>query len=410
MGRAAGTCMAAMLLFVMTTASPQRCEALSSPCLGDLGDVDADGAVDVVDVQCLVLSALASVAGDAAPACEAGPSDLDCSGSIDVVDVVLDTRLALGLGLAVSVDADANGCPDGCDAAGCGDGWCGGTDTCASCPADCACDDADPCTDDACTATGCEHSPALGVDGCPMQFFGFEVLDLQPASAMIHFWTTQASTCAVHYGTSPDALDNTATAPNMQPGQFFFEHTVPLEPLLPDTTYYYRGAATTADGASYTSSLHDFHTPPAPAGDLVDVALATAGTTIAGVSSNYGNAPNDSTWGALRAIDGLMSTAWATNGDGDDAWLELDLGQPRTIVRVGIRSRKMADGTSIVLSSQLTFDGATTIGPLSTPDPDVTYTFDLDTPLVAQHVRFDALATTGGNTGLVELQLFAPGP
>jgi hypothetical protein len=68
----------------------------------------------------------------------------------------------------------------------------------------------------------------------------------------------------------------------------------------------------------------------------------------------------------------------------------------------------MADGTSIVRSFQLLVDGTTTLGPYATPDPDARYLMTLDPPVSMRVVRMQAVETTGGNTGLKELQLFVP--
>ena len=52
-------------------------------------------------------------------------------------------------------------------------------------------------------------------------------------------------------------------------------------------------------------------------------------------------------------------------GDGDDAWITIDLGEPVDVVGIGYRSREMTDGTSIVDSFTVTVDGEQTLGPFS---------------------------------------------
>ncbi len=85
------------------------------------GDVDASGAVNIVDVQCIILTVLWYSQGGAgsAPGCLAGPpviADLDCVTPVDVVDVLVDIYLALGASLPVDIDADQDGCVDTCQA------------------------------------------------------------------------------------------------------------------------------------------------------------------------------------------------------------------------------------------------------------------------------------------------------
>jgi hypothetical protein len=145
-----------------------------------------------------------------------------------------------------------------------------------------------------------------------------------------------------------------------------------------------------------------------PVDSLTNVAWMESGATVTAVSSNYGNGSNSSGWGANRAIDGQMVTEWSSNGDGDAAFIELDLGQPRAVQYIGFRSRMMTDGTSIIRKFELRVDNQTTLGPYETPDPDIRYVIELAAPVTMQQVRMTALETSGGNTGLKELQLFTP--
>jgi hypothetical protein len=187
------------------------------------------------------------------------------------------------------------------------------------------------------------------------------------------------------------------------------DHEVPLEDLTPATEYFFRAKAATAAGTTFYSEINSFETLAATPTSLVNVGLASAGTTVVGRSSNYGGAADDDLWGARSAIDGQMATEWATQNDGDDAFLELDLGQERTIVSIALRSREMSDGSSIITSFELsTLDR--TVGPLDTPDPSSRYVFEISPPLVTRSVRFAAVSTTGGNTGLRELELLVEAP
>jgi hypothetical protein len=108
-------------------------------------------------------------------------------------------------------------------------------------------------------------------------------------------------------------------------------------------------------------------------------------------------------------VDGQLSTEWATHGDGDNAWIAFDFGRQRQITRFEFRSRRMADGSSIITSVQLTFSDDVVLGPFSTPDPDVVYGFDFETAVVSRSVRVDAVTTTGGNTGAREIRFLGPG-
>jgi hypothetical protein len=238
-------------------------------------------------------------------------------------------------------------------------------------------------------------------------FDELRIEELAPTRAVVRFKTSGPASCQIVYGVDATALDLTATDPSMAEGQLSEEHEVSLEDLLADSVYTWFARATDADGTVHPSERQTFHTPPAATMQLqTNVALATANTTIAGKSSNWGNGPDDGPFGALNAIDDKMATEWSSNGDGDDAWLELDLGQPRDLVAFGFRSRMMTDGTSIVTSVEVLLDGSTRLGPFATPDHTRLYHFDFAEPQQATRVRLQILSSTGGNTGVREMQLF----
>ncbi len=246
----------------------------------------------------------------------------------------------------------------------------------------------------------------------PIEFLNVRIEQLTDARAVARFETNYPSSCEAIYGTAADALDNTATDPDMPEGELSEDHTVPLEDLAPTTRYYWRAKATNADSEEFTSELFEFETlaGDASAGDaagsLWNVALAEHGTTITAVSSNFGGGDLDSSWGGNNTIDGKMATEWATNGDGDGAFIELDFGQERQLNGFGFRSRMMTDGTSIIERVELRFE-STTLGPFDTPDPDELYVFQFDAPVSSRSVRVEAVQTTGGNTGAKEIQFLS---
>jgi hypothetical protein len=92
----------------------------SAQCADPVGDITGDGATDVVDVQCAVLSALYSLApelGGELLVCASGDplaADVDCSAAVDVVDVSVAIVAALGTVLPEAIDGDGDLCPDAC--------------------------------------------------------------------------------------------------------------------------------------------------------------------------------------------------------------------------------------------------------------------------------------------------------
>ncbi len=104
-------------------------------------DVNGDGEIDVVDVQCVVLTIL----GPGLPDClaDADAADLNCSGETDVVDYQLMVLVVLSHpqpGVPADKDANGNNIHDDCEGGPnpvCGDGECNGDEDCTTCEQDC---------------------------------------------------------------------------------------------------------------------------------------------------------------------------------------------------------------------------------------------------------------------------------
>ncbi len=241
-------------------------------------------------------------------------------------------------------------------------------------------------------------------------FIDLRVEDVTHARAVVRFDTSEPTTCEVEFGIAADQLDRIAVDPSMIDDDLSFEHDVPLEDLTPSTMYWYRARAEDANGDVWLSEIASFTTAEGIAGiDGVNVASIAAGATVLDVSSSFGGS---ATWAAENAFDGQMATEWSSQGDGDDAFVTVQLAGQRTLTGFAFRSRSMPDGTAIVTSVQLVVepdgDAPQTLGPFETPDPDQAYVFVLEPAPVAQVVRLEVVTSTGGNTGAREIQLFAP--
>jgi hypothetical protein len=132
--RGFGLAAVAGLTLVLT--GPARAE-----CLSPVGDVTANGATNVVDVQCSINVALWILTGsvDPTPACTPDPdrADLNCDGTVNVVDLDVVIRNALGSPLNSAIDANGNQCADACELLSCGDGTCDPQENVGNCPSDC---------------------------------------------------------------------------------------------------------------------------------------------------------------------------------------------------------------------------------------------------------------------------------
>jgi hypothetical protein len=90
-------------------------------CSSPPGDVTLDGIANVVDVQCVALTALWGLVTPtaAAPGCLGGGgvalADLDCTGVADISDLQFAVWHALGTGLPGALDANGDLCADACE-------------------------------------------------------------------------------------------------------------------------------------------------------------------------------------------------------------------------------------------------------------------------------------------------------
>ena len=231
--------------------------------------------------------------------------------------------------------------------------------------------------------------------------------DEQPNSITLQLETRLPVVCAVLYGTTT-TYGQLATSSDMGGGGITKHHPI-LTGLMPDTLYQIRLQGIGPDGTIYVGDNFTYQTPPAaaikpsqPPGK--NVALVSAGASIKGVSSNYGGGDAASSYGANKAIDGDLNTEWSSNGDGDKAWIEIDLGKDTAITSLGFRTRTM--GTSAQIERfQVVTDKGQTLGPFDLPDAKSVYYFPVST--TARTLRFEVLKSSGGNTGAAEIEVYA---
>lgn len=218
------------------------------------------------------------------------------------------------------------------------------------------------------------------------------VSDPTGTSATFNVDTTIPVACAVIYGT--DGSFGSLAVDNDMQGGAHEEHGPLLTGLTPDTEYQYVLQGSDAAGTIYRSDTLTFRTPEATETGLGSNVAASA--TVTAFSSEFSDA-----FAAGNAIDGNLATEWSTNGDGDEAWIEIDLGDEQEISAVAFRTRQMSDGTAITETFTITIDGET-VGPFATGTDPVPF----DPALTGQIVRIDADQTTGGNTGAAEIEIY----
>jgi hypothetical protein len=228
------------------------------------------------------------------------------------------------------------------------------------------------------------------------------ILDIADDSARLNFVGTVPLACTVVFGTTTD-FGSASIDQNMDGGAII-DHNPLLLSLEPDTEYFYRVQGTALDGTFYVGETSSFRTLPVSDELPANLLMPERGATIIGVSSNFGDQANDGSWGIMSALDGNPNTAWSSNGDGSEAWFEVELGQPSLITGVEFWTRFMSDGTAQIFEFTITTDAGDMYGPFELPDAEQSYTFDVE--IEASSLRFDVTDSSGGNTGAVEIAVY----
>ena len=224
------------------------------------------------------------------------------------------------------------------------------------------------------------------------------VPDPSGTSATLAVTTEIEMACAVVFGRDGEVGEGIATDTDMGGGAHS-EHRAVMTGLQPDTEYTYRVQGSGADGTLYRSDPKTFRTPPAEDAAAPGDRVALE-TTVAEASSEF-----SASFAAPNAVDGNPATEWSSAGDGDEAWITLDLGTETDVGAVGFRTREMSDGTSVIESFTVTVDGGQVLRPFSAGPGLAVHQLGVMT----RQLRFDAVDTTGGNTGAAEIEVYADG-
>ena len=225
-----------------------------------------------------------------------------------------------------------------------------------------------------------------------------------PGRGIFRVTTTEPMICAIVWGETEE-LGNFNNSLDMN-GTGITEHNVFLPGAEPGATYHYRVQGSTADGTLYQSDLATFTLPPAASATATgpergeNLALAA---TVADVSSEF-----SASWAATNAIDDDLGTEWSSGGDGDEAYVTLDLGSAQDVAGVEFVTRSMADGTATTDTFFVVVDDGERMGPFPAGNPAMPAFVEL--PTTGQLWRFEVDASTGGNTGAIEIRVFAPNP
>lgn len=233
--------------------------------------------------------------------------------------------------------------------------------------------------------------------------FVFEADPTNMERGIFRVETTEPMICAIVWGETEEFGNfNNSLAMN---GTGIVEHDVFLPGAEAGRIYYFQVQGSTADGTLYRSETATFTIPE---GEAAGPTAATErrenlalGATIVDVSSEFSEA-----FAAVNAIDDSGTTEWSSAGDGDDAFIAIDLGEARDIAGVEFITRSMLDGTAIAETFTVTLDDGDPLGPFPAGTPVEPNFAVLDA--TGRVVRFDVETSTGGNVGAVEVRVLAP--
>ena len=258
---------------------------------------------------------------------------------------------------------------------------------------------------------GCSSDPPppANVDAAVRPFedvqaspFEFEADPTNPQRGIFGVTTSEPMICAIVWGET-DALGRFNNSLSMN-GTGITDHDVYLPDAIAGRTYHYVVQGTTADGTLYRSDLATFTIPrnsrPTTPTSTPSQNLALDANVI-DVSSEFSDS-----YAATNAIDGAGTTEWSSAGDGNDAFITLELVEAAPIGTVAFITRSMLDGTATTHTYTVTLDGGTTLGPFPAGTPADPTPSNIDA--TARTLRFDVDTSTSGNVGAVEIQVFAP--
>lgn len=229
--------------------------------------------------------------------------------------------------------------------------------------------------------------------------FRFEADPADPTRGIFHVKTTEPMICAIVWGEdSSFGRFNNSLAMN---GTGIIDHDVLLSDVKPGVDYHYIVEGTTADGTLYRSPEAMFVITRAKAAATAvppGVNVAT-GAAVVDASSSF-----SSSFAPERAVDGDLGTEWSSRGDGNGAYLVVDVGTVVAVDAVEFVTRSMADGSAVTETFTVSADGGAPLGPFAAGTPAHRRWSKVD--ITGRVFRFEVATSTGGNVGAVELGLY----
>lgn len=230
--------------------------------------------------------------------------------------------------------------------------------------------------------------------------FAFELDPADPTRGIFRVTTSEPMICAIVWG-EDDTFGRFNNSQSMN-GTGIIEHDVALPDVEPGTEYRFLVQGTTADGTLYRSEISSFAIEGGDAAAGVELPAGenvATGAVVVDASSSF----SDSFVPEL-ALDGDLGTEWSTRGDGDGAFLVVDVGAPVDLGAVEFVTRSMSDGSAVTETFTVSADGGEPLGPFPAGTPATRRPSDIT--LRGQVFRFEVVSSTGGNVGAVEVGLY----
>jgi len=222
------------------------------------------------------------------------------------------------------------------------------------------------------------------------------------SDAVLEFISSVPLNCMIVYGETT-TYGNLTNDPNMS-SPLTIDHKPVLSKLKPDTLYHARVQGIDANGIAYVGNDMTFRTKAKQKNTLKNIALLSNGAKVLHVSSNWGGGENSSSYGANSAIDGSRSSAWSSDSDGDNAFIEIGFAKSVKTRYIKVWTRTMSNNTAQIFSFNISNDKGEVFGPFDLPDASKSYKFELKTQ--TKSLKMQALKTNTGNTGLVEFEVY----
>ncbi len=253
--------------------------------------------------------------------------------------------------------------------------------------------------------TACSSSDDRSAEVQPIESIlasPIQIVDITADGATVRVDTSIDVVCSVVFGVD-QAYGGQSTDLDMA-GRGHSTHSPRLQGLEADTVYHFRLQGTSADGRFFASEDMTFTTASSTVAESdprTNLASLSQGATVQDASSQIGNSP---TWRPENAIDGDADTEWSSAGDGDDAFITVELSRSTELAVIGLWTRTMGNSAQISSFLVVTDDG-TELGPFDVPDGARLYEFPVS--VTTRTLRFEVVSSSGGNTGLIEIAAFA---